>query len=90
MAGGQQHSQGERTFAPHAATEETSVMREAHDALRAKGHPPTPQGVREFQQAKGLEATGRLDEPTLAALGVGVSASSGATSGPWERHDRAN
>jgi hypothetical protein len=79
IAGGQQRSENTERTAPQAATE-TSVIREAQDALRAKGHAATPQGLREFQQAQGIEPSGRLDEQTLAALGVGVSASSGASS----------
>jgi hypothetical protein len=79
IAGGQQQSESTEKTAPQAATE-TSVIREAQDALRAQGYAATPQGLREFQQAKGIETSGKLDEQTLAALGVGVSASSGASS----------
>lgn len=78
IAAGQQHSESGQK-APQAATD-SSVIREAQDALRTKGYAATPQGLREFQQAKGIEPSGRLDQQTLAALGVGVSASSGASS----------
>ena len=80
IAGGQQHSQSSETTRPQAATD-TEMVRQAQDQLRAAGYPATPQGLREFQQAKGLEAHGKLDEQTLAALGVDTSsASSGASS----------
>ena len=85
--GGQQHSQTERSRSvqapsdsPAQAASDASVIREAQDQLRAAGYPATPQGLREFQQAKGIEPTGQLDAQTLAALEVGASASSGASS----------
>ena len=79
VAGGQQHSQRSETAQPQAASD-TETVRQAQDQLRAAGYPATPQGLREFQQAKGLEAHGKLDQQTLAALGVSGSASSGASS----------
>lgn len=80
IAEGQRHqSQGSESTAPQAATD-TSVIREAQDALRSQGYAATPEGLREFQQAKGLEQHGKLDQQTLAALGVGASAASGASS----------
>ena len=88
VAGGQQQSRQEDRTAPQAETD-ISLLREAQNALRARGHPATPQGVQEFQHAKGLEPSGRLDEQTLAALGVGASAPSGASapqSGEQSKH----
>jgi hypothetical protein len=79
IAGGQQQSQGEQSSPPQAATN-SSTIREAQDALRSQGYAATPQGVAEFQQAKGIAPSGKLDQQTLAALGVGVSAASGASS----------
>jgi murein L,D-transpeptidase YcbB/YkuD len=76
--GGQQQSQtGEK--APQAAAD-TETVRQAQDQLRAAGYPATPEGLKEFQQAKGIEPSGQLDRQTLAALGLGTSASSGASS----------
>jgi murein L,D-transpeptidase YcbB/YkuD len=72
--GGQQQSQ----------TSDASIVREAQDKLRAEGYAATPQGLREFQQAKGLEPNGKLDQQTLAALGVDASAASGASSQPTQ------
>lgn len=80
LAGGQQHSQESETTRPQAAVD-TEAVRQAQDQLRAAGYPATPQGLREFQQAKGIEPSGKLDRQTLAALGVDTSASSGASSG---------
>lgn len=79
IAGGQQQSQSKENTAPQAATE-SSTIREAQDALRSQGYAATPQGLAEFQQAKGIEPSGKLDQQTLAALGVGASAASGASS----------
>ena len=87
VAGGQKHSQSSETSggqaqsrtAPQGATE-ASTIREAQERLRAEGYAATPQGLREFQQAKGIEPSGQLDRQTLAVLGVGASAASGASS----------
>ena len=80
IAGGQQHSQSsDRT--EEQAIRDASTMREAQERLRAEGYAATPDGLKEFQQAKGMAPSGKLDQQTLAALGVGASASSGASSG---------
>jgi hypothetical protein len=87
VAGSQQHSQSSETpggqaqsqTAPRGATE-AATIREAQERLRAEGYAATPQGLREFQQAKGIAPSGQLDQQTLAALGVGASAASGASS----------
>lgn len=87
IAGGQQRSQSSETPSGHAQSQtapstvsEATTIREAQDRLRAEGYAATPQGLREFQQAKGIEPSGQLDQQTLAALGVGASAASGASS----------
>lgn len=79
VAGGQQQSQSKESTAPQAATD-SSTIRQAQDALRSQGYAATPQGLAEFQQAKGIEPSGKLDQQTLAALGVDASAASGASS----------
>jgi hypothetical protein len=87
IAGGQQHSQSSESrsgqaqsqTAPQAATD-SSTIREAQERLRSEGYAATPQGLREFQQAKGIAPSGQLDQQTLAALGVGAPAASGASS----------
>jgi hypothetical protein len=87
VAGGQQRSQSSENPAAQAqsqtapsAVTEASTIREAQDRLRAEGYAATPQGLREFQEAKGIQPSGQLDQQTLAALGVGASAASGASS----------
>lgn len=57
-------------------------VRKVQQALKEAGHDPgkadgiwgpeTQEAVRDFQQAQGLEATGDLNEETLAALGLGT------------------
>ena len=65
--------------------------REVQQALKDKGHNPgrvdgimgprTQQAIRDFQQANGLPATGRLDAETAAALGVDSAGAADAPSG---------
>jgi peptidoglycan hydrolase-like protein with peptidoglycan-binding domain len=69
----------------------SASVREAQQALQDKGHdvgpidglmgPKTAAAVREFQQAQGLKATGRLDRETLSALNVQSTGMSDARSG---------
>ena len=80
MAGGGQHQSQTRDDASSQVRADTEIVRQAQDQLRAAGYSATPQGLKEFQQAKGIEPSGRLDQQTLAALGVDTSASSGASS----------
>lgn len=78
IAGGQQQSQSEQEAAQQASV--VAIVREAQDKLRSQGYAATPQGLAEFQQAKGIEASGKLDDQTLAALGIDASAASGGSS----------
>lgn len=65
----------------------SSVIKQAQQKLSAAGHDAGPadgllgaktqQALKDFQQAKGIDATGQLDQRTLTALGV--SAGVGAT-----------
>jgi hypothetical protein len=85
IAGGQ-HSQG--TDATESqAIRDASIVREAQERLRAEGYAATPDGLKEFQQSKGISPSGKLDQLTLAALGVGASASSGASADPAREQD---
>lgn len=88
IAGGQQHSESKDSTEAQAIRD-ASTVREAQERLRAEGYAATPEGLKEFQQAKGIAPSGKLDQRTLAALGVGASAASGAssesTSQPSER-----
>lgn len=70
---------------------QSASVREAQQALQDKGHdvgpidgvmgPKTAAAVREFQQAQGLKATGRLDRETLSALNVQSTGMSDMRSG---------
>lgn len=72
IAAGQQQSETtDRTEAQ--AIRDASTVREAQERLRAAGYAATPDGLKEFQQAKGLAPSGKLDQRTLAALGVDTS-----------------
>jgi hypothetical protein len=73
IAGGQQHSEDN-------ASTEALIVREAQSKLRSQGYAATPQGLAEFQQAKGIEPSGKLDEQTLAVLGIEDPAASGSSS----------
>jgi peptidoglycan hydrolase-like protein with peptidoglycan-binding domain len=67
-------------------------VKQAQEKLSAAGHdsgpadgivgPKTQAALKEFQQSKGLQASGQLDQKTVAALGVSSSgsASSGGSS----------
>jgi murein L,D-transpeptidase YcbB/YkuD len=86
IAGGQQQSQTSETRSGPAQSQTTpqaaadaSTIREAQERLQSAGYEPTPQGLREFQQAKGIAPSGQLDQQTLAALGVGTPAASGGS-----------
>ncbi len=69
-----------------------STIKQAQEKLSSKGHDVQADGVlgaktqaavKEFQQKEGIQASGRLDQETLAALGVDeASAGAGSTSSP--------
>jgi peptidoglycan hydrolase-like protein with peptidoglycan-binding domain len=59
---------------------DAATVREAQERLRSNGYAATPQGLKEFQESKGLEPHGKLDHETLAALGVTEPAASGGSS----------
>jgi hypothetical protein len=86
IAAGGQHSQG-ADATESQAIRDASIVREAQERLRAEGYAATPDGLKEFQQSKGISPSGKLDQLTLAALGVGASASSGASSDPARERD---
>jgi hypothetical protein len=56
--------------AQEQALRDAQTVRQAQVRLRDHGYATTPQGLKEFQEAKGLEPSGKLDARTLAALGV--------------------
>ncbi|MGH8742103.1 MAG: peptidoglycan-binding domain-containing protein, partial [Burkholderiales bacterium] len=72
------------------ASQGQEAVKQAQEKLSAAGHQVQPDGImgpktqaalKEFQQSKGLDASGKLDQQTLAALGVseGASASTGSS-----------
>jgi len=98
-AGNQKQSQGQsdQTQAQSSQSSQTSqspdTVKQAQEKLSAAGMdsgpadgklgPKTQAAVKEFQQSKGIQASGKLDQKTLAALGVGEStgsASAGSSS----------
>ena len=68
------------------AQQDQETVKQAQEKLSSLGHdagpadgivgPKTQAAVKEFQQSKGLQASGRLDNQTLAALQSGEGASS--------------
>lgn len=83
VAGGQQHSSV-------GASAEPATVRQAQEKLMSEGFDPgavdgrlgqqTRQGLKDFQESRGLEPSGQLDPQTIAALGL-ESDSSAATGG---------
>jgi peptidoglycan hydrolase-like protein with peptidoglycan-binding domain len=71
---------------------EQSTIKQAQEKLSSQGldvtadgvlGPKTQAAVKEFQTKEGIQASGQLDQETLAALGVNEeSAGSGSTSSP--------
>lgn len=71
----------------------SDIVKQAQQKLSQAGHdvgkpdgimgPKTQAGLKEFQEKKGLQASGQLDKETLAALGVSgeVTSGSAATGG---------
>jgi peptidoglycan hydrolase-like protein with peptidoglycan-binding domain len=85
LAGGQQQSSA-------GAGADPATVRQAQERLTSEGFNPGPvdgrlgqqtrQGLKDFQQSRGLEPSGQLDAETIAALGVDSdsSAAAGASS----------
>ena len=85
LAGGEQQSSA-------GASAESATIRQAQERLMSQGFNPgavdgklsqqTQQGLKDFQQSRGLEPSGQLDPQTIAALGLDSdsSAAAGASS----------
>jgi peptidoglycan hydrolase-like protein with peptidoglycan-binding domain len=85
LAGGQPQSSA-------GAGADPATVRQAQERLTSEGFNPGPvdgklgqqtrQGLKDFQQSRGLEPSGQLDAETIAALGVDSesSAAAGASS----------
>jgi peptidoglycan hydrolase-like protein with peptidoglycan-binding domain len=107
VAGGEQKNTQDTTQsqAQPQAARNPELVKQAQEKLSAAGHdagaadgmigPKTQAALKEFQQSKGIEASGRLDQQTLAELGVsdaapastGSSAAS-SSSGPSSSSER--
>jgi len=68
-----------------------STIKQAQEKLSSKGHdvqadgvlgPKTQAALKEFQQKEGIQASGRLDQETLAALGVDEGSAGTGSSSP--------
>jgi peptidoglycan hydrolase-like protein with peptidoglycan-binding domain len=89
----QEQPQQQQSTAPGV---EQSTIKQAQEQLSSKGHdvqadgvlgPKTQAALKEFQEKEGIQASGRLDQETLAALGVeegsaGTGSSSPASEAP--------
>lgn len=91
------------TAQPQAQAEQNSgrqspeMVKQAQEKLSAEGHdagpsdgklgPKTQAALKEFQESKGLEASGRLDQETIAALGVNESGSASSGSSTQQSPD---
>ena len=70
-----------QTSQSQGASQDQDTVKQAQEQLSAMGHdagpadgimgPKTQAAVKEFQQSKGLQASGQLDNQTLAALQTG-------------------
>ena len=93
--------QGTLALTPEMVTQVQEQLQQegyAVGAIDGMWGPRTQQGVLEFQQAEGLEATGQLNEETLAALGIPADAAatggtasgtSGAAAGSGDTSERS-
>jgi peptidoglycan hydrolase-like protein with peptidoglycan-binding domain len=68
-----------------------STIKQAQEKLSSKGHdvqadgvlgPKTQAALKEFQEKEGIQASGRLDQETLAALGVDEGSAGTGSSSP--------
>jgi peptidoglycan hydrolase-like protein with peptidoglycan-binding domain len=87
-----QEPQAQSGQSTQAQSQSPELVKQAQEKLSAAGHdagaadgkmgPKTQAALKEFQQSKGLQASGQLDQKTVAALGVssgGSSSSAGAS-----------
>jgi peptidoglycan hydrolase-like protein with peptidoglycan-binding domain len=87
-----QQSQQSQGASEQQASQSPELVKQAQEKLSAAGHdvgeadgrmgPKTQAALKDYQEKKGLQASGKLDQQTIAALGVneGASASTGSTS----------
>jgi peptidoglycan hydrolase-like protein with peptidoglycan-binding domain len=77
----QQPQSQQSSSASSASAQNPEIVKQAQEKLSAAGHEVQPDGkmgpktqaaVKEFQQKEGLQASGQLDQQTLAALEIGT------------------
>jgi peptidoglycan hydrolase-like protein with peptidoglycan-binding domain len=84
-----QSSPGQSDQTQAQSSQSPDVVKQAQEKLSAAGMnagqadgklgPKTQSAVKEFQQSKGIQGSGKLDQQTLAALGVSESSGSAST-----------
>ena len=91
------------TQQPQQQAQNPELVKQAQEKLSAAGHdagtpdgkvgPKTQAAVKEFQESKGLQASGKLDQETLAALEIGTpegtTSSSAGSSSPSKSEKQA-
>jgi peptidoglycan hydrolase-like protein with peptidoglycan-binding domain len=84
----QEQSQQQQSTAPGM---DQGTIKQVQEKLSDKGHdvqadgvlgPKTQAALKEFQQKEGIQASGRLDQETLAALGVDEGSAGTGSSSP--------
>jgi len=82
-----------------AQSQSPELVKQAQEKLSAAGHdagtadgkmgPKTQAALKEFQQSKGLQASGQLDQKTVTALGVSSSGSSSSAGASTDKSSSA-
>lgn len=83
--GAQQQGAQQQSQSRTQSSQNQQQVREVQQKLKQQGHdvgeidgqfgPKTRSALREFQQAEGLQASGRIDQQTLEKLGIASSSS---------------
>jgi peptidoglycan hydrolase-like protein with peptidoglycan-binding domain len=82
-------AQGSQSSQQQASSQSPELVKQAQEKLSAAGQdagpadgkmgPKTQAALKKFQESKGLQASGQLDQKTIAALGVSSSGSASAS-----------
>lgn len=90
-----QSAQQDRQASSQQQAQSPDVVKQVQEKLSAEGQkvtadgkmgPQTEAALKEYQQKNGLQATGRIDQETLAKLGIeSGSSATGGTSGGTEQ-----
>lgn len=75
-------AEGQRQSSSAGGSADAMVVRQAQNRLASEGFAQTPQGLKDFQESRGLEPSGRLDAQTLAALGIDAGSGTAAGASP--------